>query len=172
LIATAAAIGRIAATPATGLAEAVASSVWACLLPGAWAAAYLQSNYEKDRLGDVRAACRTLAHWLGLRASAALRLLAVCVVGWLAWREGLVAGLVALAAMAAAVLMISLSAAWVMRDPNEAVALQGYRFAVHGAVIGMLAMGSGVLGGSGTLAAVAVSALLTERAFHRHPRSA
>jgi geranylgeranylglycerol-phosphate geranylgeranyltransferase len=170
LIATAAAIGAVAAAPSESLPAALRQAWPACALTGAWAAVYLQSNYEKDRTGDAHAGCRTLAHALGLRASAALRVIAALTIAAAASTIAVERAWPVLGPMLAAVGLVVVSAAYVLRRPDQQAALDGYRFAVHGGTTGMLAMAAPVLGSIPTVAAIVVSAALTERAFRRDSR--
>ena len=172
LIATAATIGRVAATPGQPLLSAVRQAWPLLVVAGAWSATYLQSNYEKDRRGDALAHCRTLAHVVGLRASAALRWLAAAGIATAAVGISSVVGIVGWAALAAAMLAVTASAVLVVWHPTEAVALRGYRLAVHGAAMGMLSLSGAVLGQAGQFVAIAVSMGLIERAFRRNPQNA
>ncbi len=172
LIAAAATIGRAAATPDQPLLAALGDSWPVLLVTGAWSATYLQSNYEKDRRGDALAHCRTLAHVLGLRASAGLRWMAALVVATAAVRVSAVVGTIAWMALVAALLAITSSAALVLWRATEAVALRGYRLAVHGAAVGMLSLAGAALGQAALLAAIVMSVTLTERAFRRNPQNA
>jgi geranylgeranylglycerol-phosphate geranylgeranyltransferase len=169
LMATAACIGRAAATPRLALLDTVRDAWLVCALTGAWAAIYLQSNYEKDRRGDSRAGCRTLAHVTGLRLSAALRAASALPTATVAWQSGVLGGVVGMAAMGSAVALVLWSAALVLWHGTEASARTGYRSAVHGAALGMLAMGAPLLGAVGTPAAAVAAVLLIERAFRRFP---
>ena len=172
LIATAATIGRVAATPEQSLLTALGGSWPVLVVTGAWSAVYLQSNYEKDRRGDALAHCRTLAHVLGLRASAGLRWVAALVIAVSAARISAVVGTVAWAAWIAALLAITSSAMLVLWHATEAVALRGYRLAVHGAALGMLSLAGAALGQATLLVAVVTSLALTEQAFRRNPQNA
>jgi geranylgeranylglycerol-phosphate geranylgeranyltransferase len=172
LIATAAAIGRVAATPRAALLDAVSDAWSVCVLAGVWAAVYLQANYEKDRLGDARAGCRTLAHVAGLPLSAILRALGATAVGGWACHAGLLKTSVALWAMGGAVALVLLSAGCVLHHPTEQTARESYRFAIHAATIGMLSLCTSLLGDAATVAAMVASVLLTERAFCRSPNTA
>ena len=172
LPATAAAIGCAAAAPSEPL-LAVLARVWpVCGLIGAWAAIFLQANYEKDRRGDAQANVHTLAHVLGLRTSAVVRLAGALGVGVTAVHLGALHETAALLSMATAFVLVSVSAGRVLRRSNEAAALAGYRFAVHAATTGMLAMAGNLLGNLAILAAIAVSVLLTEFAFRKNATSA
>jgi hypothetical protein len=116
--------------------------------------------------------CRTLAHVLGLRASAGLRWVAALVIAVSAARISAVVGTVAWAAWIAALLAITSSAMLVLWHATEAVALRGYRLAVHGAALGMLSLAGAALGQATLLVAVVTSLALTEQAFRRNPQNA
>jgi len=171
LIAVAAAIGAAAAAPEQSLA-AVVSRTWpTCALAGAWSAIYLEANYEKDRRGDARAGCRTLAHVVGLRLSASLRMVGAVGVGIGVTTSTPPTGPIVTGALTVAVGLVVLSAALVMRGADEQSAHRSYRIAVHGAAIGMLAMAGPMLGGLLTPVAMAASVGLTERAFRADGRA-
>jgi len=172
LIATAATIGRAAATPEASLPAAVSDSWPLLAITGAWSAVYLQSNYEKDRRGDALARCRTLAHVLGLRVSAGLRAVAALGIAASAVHISAVVGTVAWAALIAALVAIATSAVLVLKRATEAVALRGYRLAVHGAAIGMLSLSAAAIGQAVLLVTILASVALTEQAFRRNPQSA
>ena len=169
LIANAALIGGAAARPDQPLLVVVEKTWFIALLAGSWAAVYLQANYEKDRIGDAHAGQRTLAQVLSLRTSALLRAAAGLAILVAAARSHPFSGAVALTAMWASLLLLAVSAVRVALVPTERTALRSYRFAVHAATIGMLALGSAALGEAGTAVAILVAVALTEHAFHRTP---
>ena len=169
LIALASLIGAAAATPDRTLPSVVAGAWSAAALSGAWAAVYLEANYEKDRLGDARAGKLTLPRLIGLRASAALRALVALGLSLAAWHTGLCREPTGAVFLGIALLLLLISVTSVFLRPTEGAALKSYRFAVHAAAIGMLALGSRALGPSLTVLAVAASIALSERAFARAP---
>lgn len=135
------------------------------LLTAAWAALYLQGNYEKDMRGDAAAGYQTLAHVLLLRKSAIVRLLSALFVGGLIARE--LPRLAYLAPALLAVGMIAISALWVAWQNTPDAALGAYRWTVHGAVLGMLAMGGPALPHWVYAALIGVALSLIELAFRR-----
>jgi geranylgeranylglycerol-phosphate geranylgeranyltransferase len=171
LVATAAAIGRLAATPSESLSSAVASATPVCLATGCWAAIYLQSNYEKDRESDLRGACHTLAHVLGLRASAALRLVAGAAVVVATWRMGVVRDGAGTLLLSVPLILLGGSAWIVVSSPVPRRALQSYRLAVHAGTTGMLAMAVPLWGATASCIAMMGSSWLTECAFRSNARS-
>jgi 4-hydroxybenzoate polyprenyltransferase len=168
LVATAAAIGLAAAAPDRRL-ELVLGAGWRELaFAGSVAALYLQANYEKDRAGDARAGYLTLAHLVGVRASAALRALAALALAGLALEWQLAPSRAALAALGLGVALTLAGAAPSLRHGSDRAALAGYRWSVHATAAFMLAPVarlSPVL----VLALGAVSVALVERAFQRSP---
>jgi 4-hydroxybenzoate polyprenyltransferase len=167
LIANAALIGGAAARPDQPLIEVVEKTWFIALLAGSWAAVYLEANYEKDRVGDAHAGQHTLPQVLGLRASALLRAAAGVAIVVLATRSHAFSGTVARAASWASLILLAISVVRVALVPTERAALGSYRYAVHAATVGMLALGSAALGEAGTAVAVLVAVGLTEHAFYR-----
>jgi 4-hydroxybenzoate polyprenyltransferase len=167
LIATATWIGAAAARPELSLIECASFAWQQGLLCGAWAALYLQANYEKDCRGDRIAGYMTLVHLMGVRASAALRGLGSGCVGWIAWTvhdSALTRGCVVVST-----LLMLLSALLPVVSGSGKASLSGYRFAVHGTNLGLLSLGLGAVTPAIGLAGMLVSVLLTERAFSRTP---
>jgi geranylgeranylglycerol-phosphate geranylgeranyltransferase len=162
LVATAACIGAAAARPDLALSECLASTWQRAALCGGWAALYLEANYEKDRRGDRAAGYVSLAHLLGVRWSAALRACCALLLGWAAL-PGLT-GTPERFAFAVSTLLVLVSTAQPLRFGSEPAALRGYRFAVHGANLGLLSLGMSV-SPVAVLACMVASAALTERAF-------
>jgi 4-hydroxybenzoate polyprenyltransferase len=169
LIANAALIGGAAARPDQRLLAALEPTWLVALIAGGWAAVYLQANYEKDRVGDAHAGQRTLPQLLGLRTSALVRAAAGAAIAIAAARSHVFSGLVGRTAWWAALALLAISALRVALEPTERSALGGYRYAVHAATIGMLALGSATLGEAGTIMAILIAVALTEHAFHRTP---
>ncbi len=169
LMAMAALIGGASAMPASSLREVVARTGPAAAVVAGWAMVYLEANYEKDRRGDGMAGYRTLPRLIGLRASAALRAAAAIALGVIAYRQGLLPGSTAPAMMALGVLLVTVSSALVLGAGTEQAALRGYRASVHAAALGMLALGSAVLGDLGTLGVASLNGLVVERAFRLSP---
>jgi 4-hydroxybenzoate polyprenyltransferase len=144
------------------------------------AATYVQANYEKDLPGDQAAGYRTLASLIGLRASAALRLIAYATVGAIAVNSPTSPFGIFLLTVGTANGVVS--AAGVLIGPQPSRAQRGYRSAVHSAAFSLLALGIGtvpavtagdkarlvptdiVIGGLALL-----SVLLIERAFRLSP---
>ncbi len=127
---------------------------------------YLQANYEKDRRGDRLAGYRTLAHVIGVRASAGLRAVLSLALVWVATPEVLVSpSAVGLACLGAA--LVAASAGGPLRRGSEAASLKSYPLSIHGAALMMLAPTAGV----SLPLAIGVAALalvLTERARRHH----
>lgn len=165
LIACASLIGAAIARPLASPLVIVRDSWPTTPLVAAWAALYLQGNYEKDVRGDAAAGYRTLAHLLKLRTSALLRGSVALGVGLLIVRE-LTDPTHSVAALIAAGLIV-VSALWVARMNTQSAALAAYRFTVHGAVLGMLAMGGPALPPLGYAALIGAALLLVELAFRR-----
>jgi geranylgeranylglycerol-phosphate geranylgeranyltransferase len=169
LIANAALIGAAAALPAEPLRTVIEKTWFNALLAGGWAAVYLEANYEKDRVGDAHARQHTLPQLLGLRASALARATAGVAIAVAAARSHPFSGSVGRTAWWAALALLAISALRVTLEPTERAALRSYRYAVHAAVVGMLALGSAALGDAGAVVAIVVAVALTEHAFHRTP---
>ena len=169
LIANAALIGAAAALADQPLRGVIERSWLVALLAGAWAAVYLEANYEKDRVGDAHAGQRTLPQVVGLRASALVRAAAAAAIAVAAARSQAFSGSIGRIAWWAALALLAISALRVAVTPTERAALSSYRFAVHAATVGMLALGSATLGEAGTAVAILIAVTLTERAFHRTP---
>jgi geranylgeranylglycerol-phosphate geranylgeranyltransferase len=169
LIANAALIGAAAALPAEPLRTVIEKTWFSALLAGGWAAVYLEANYEKDRVGDAHARQHTLPQLLGLRASALARATAGVAIAVAAARSHPFSGSVGRTAWWAALALLAISALRVTLEPTERAALRSYRYAVHAAVVGMLALGSAALGDAGAVVAIVVAVALTEHAFHRTP---
>jgi 4-hydroxybenzoate polyprenyltransferase len=169
LMAMAALIGGASATPGAPLGEVVARTAPTAAVVAGWAMVYLEANYEKDRRGDGMAGYRTLPRLVGLRASAALRGVAAIALGLIAYRQGLLPGMVAPEMMALGVLLVILSSSLVLRAGTEQAALGGYRASVHAAALGMLALGSAAVGDLATLAVASLNGLVVERAFRLSP---
>lgn len=167
LIGTAAVIGRAAALPDVGLDATMRSVLPTALSCAAVAALYLQANYEKDRVGDAQAGYRTLAHVLGVRGSALLRGAGTIAFAWAVLHFGIVHGAVSIALLGLAVAASLGSALFAALRGTEAASLAGYRWACHGTAAAMLALAAPLLGAPGTVAALLLSAALTERAFAR-----
>ncbi|MBX3128560.1 MAG: UbiA family prenyltransferase [Polyangiaceae bacterium] len=165
LIAVAALLGALAQSGA-GIGGALEHSAGALAYAGVVAATYLQANYEKDMTGDGRAGYRTLAHVLGPRASAGLRLISsgvLCLVALAApWLQAPLARGLALGGA----LAVALSALGVVRLGRPTAAFRGYGLAVCGAAAMMLAPALGWLGPSFG-GVVAVVLVLVVRAFAR-----
>jgi 4-hydroxybenzoate polyprenyltransferase len=169
LMGTVSVIGFAAARPELGLAE-IGRAAWPiALVTGASAALYLQANYEKDRAGDALAGVRTLAHVLGIRASALVRGAGVLGLAYWMVRLGLVAGPSSLALAVGATCVVTLSAARALLGNDEASALAGYRWAIHGTTALLLAPAVPMLGSLPSLGFLTGAALLVERAFSRSP---
>jgi 4-hydroxybenzoate polyprenyltransferase len=169
LIANAALIGGAAARPDQPLIVVIEKTWFIALLAGSWAAVYLEANYEKDRVGDAHAGQRTLPQVLGLRVSALLRAVAGVVILVLAAKSQALSGALAWTALWASLVLLAISTVRVALVPTERAALGSYRYAVHAATVGMLALGSAALGEAGTALAVLMAVGLTEHAFHRSP---
>ena len=167
LMAWLAVIGAAVSMPSARLIDFASFGTRSFLCVGALAALYLQGNYEKDLTGDARAGYRTLATWLGVRGSAALRIGCGVGVYFLAWKHELLQGSAALGlwAVSAALLLASTARSLVGGDVPSALA--GYRFCVHSTIVGLVALALPVLGVAGALALVAFAALLIELAFSR-----
>jgi geranylgeranylglycerol-phosphate geranylgeranyltransferase len=164
LVATAACIGAAAARPGLALSECLRGTWHQAALCGGWAALYLEANYEKDRRGDRTAGYVSLAHLLGVRGSAALRACSALLLAWAALPT--LGGSLERVAFSVSALLVLVSTAPPLRSGSEPAALRGYRFAVHGANLGLLSLGMGV-GHTTVLACMLASAALTERAFRK-----
>jgi geranylgeranylglycerol-phosphate geranylgeranyltransferase len=162
LVATAACIGAAAARPDLALSECLGQTWHRAALCGGWAALYLEANYEKDLRGDRAAGYVSLAHLLGVRWSAAVRACCALLLAWAALPS--LAGSPERIAFAVSTLLVLVSTAQPLRSGSESAALRGYRFAVHGANLGLLSLGMSVSPGA-AVACMVVSIALTERAF-------
>lgn len=166
LVATAAWIGAAAAHPDRSLAECASLGWRQVLLCGAWAALYLEANYEKDSHGDRVAGYFTLVHLIGVRTSAALRIVGSGALGWAAWaasdRDFSRAGI-----LIATALMLGSAVPALIGGSSRALA--GYRYAVHGTNLGLLSLGGPALGPAAAIVCWLASAALTERAFFQTP---
>ncbi|MCC6213347.1 MAG: UbiA family prenyltransferase [Polyangiaceae bacterium] len=165
LVASAAALGALAAQPALGLGEVLHRARPTLLVAGGLAALYLQANYEKDRASDAAVGARTLAHLAGVRGSAAVRALALAGLllaargdPWLRTPAALVV------AAAGASLVVASIVGSLLR---ERAAIGAYRAAVHGHALLMLAGAADLLGAPGLAATALASAAAIERAFRR-----
>lgn len=167
LIACAAYIGAAVARPHSDLAELNERTFDVAAVVFGWAALYLQGNYEKDARGDAHAGYRTLAHVLGDRQSALLRAAGAAGLGMLMW--GLLPLSIHRVAAAVGVGLVLSSALWVARKNHPTFTLKAYRWTVHGAVIGMLALGGAALPFPFYLALSLAAIILTELAFRRTP---
>ncbi len=167
VIACASYVGAAIASPQLELSALSERTISMAALAFGWAALYLQGNYEKDARGDAHAGYRTLAHVLGPRKSALLRAgITACwaVLTYSALSPSLHRGAAVFGAS-----IVCASALWVARKDDPAATLRGYRWTVHGAVIGMLALGGGALPVPAYLLLSIAAILLTELAFHRSP---
>lgn len=167
LISTLTLLGVAAARPSGSLVE-LAGRAWPLLVvTGGIAAVYLQANYEKDRVGDAHAGYRTLAHVLGIRASAGTRAVAGAVLGVGALGSGLLPDVGSRALMVGAGALLTLSVAPSLARGDEAGALAGYRFAIHATTLALLALAEPRVGLLPSLVLFAIAAALVERAFAR-----
>lgn len=165
LLACACLIGASIARPDERLMVVVRDASSRALLVGGWAALYLQGNYEKDMQGDAAAGYQTLAHILDVRRSALLRAFAGLVLAAMMARV-LTQPFHAFFAVLGGGLIVA-SALRVAQHGSAVAALRGYRWTVHGAVLGMLALGGPALSRLSFLALVLGASLLTEWAFRR-----
>lgn len=160
-------VGASIARPHLPLEELVTIAPESTLLVAAWAGLYLQGNYEKDMRGDKAAGYHTLAHVLGCRTSALGRASLALILGFFLVRalESRIHFIVA----ALGVLAVLLSALRVAARNTSAASLQAYRWTVHGAIFGMLALGGPALTQAAFVSALALAVALTEFAFFRSP---
>jgi len=165
LMAVMACIGALATLPDAPVGEVLGRVGPSALTVGAIAALYLQANYEKDRRGDARAGYRTLAHVLGIRLSASLRVLSFGAVALSALEIGLLPSLASRALMLLAAIGWVLSSFLAIFSGHERGALSGYRWAVHATTAALVALAEPRLGAYGAGAFLVVAALLVERAF-------
>lgn len=165
LMSVACLIGAAVAQPKAPLDVLIQTNGSSLFFTGAWAALYLQSNYEKDMRGDAVGGYRTLAHVLGLRASALMRAGIAVSVGAVALRQ--MSEFLPMAQLAVAAGLIVFSSLRVAQDNTMAGALRGYRASVHGGTLGMVAFGAGVLPPLVFCGISLIAVLLTEAAFRR-----
>jgi 4-hydroxybenzoate polyprenyltransferase len=169
LMALLALIGAAVAEPGTSL-FALSERTWPTLAAvGALASLYLQGNYEKDQTGDARAGYLTIALVLGVRGSAALRLAGGAALYALTWYSALVAQPGARALWGLSALLLLGSAVGALMRGGAAAALGGYRWTVHSASAGFVALGVPLLGPLPAGAFALAAALLVELAFARSP---
>jgi 4-hydroxybenzoate polyprenyltransferase len=137
------------------------------MVVGAIAAWYLQANYEKDRRGDRAAGYVTLAVLMPVRASAALRAVAILALGASAAVLDLLPGAVAQATMIAGVAVGFASTIGPIRANDDAAALRAYRLAVVASILCMLALAAPLLGRWGTTVILVAALALVHAAFRR-----
>jgi 4-hydroxybenzoate polyprenyltransferase len=177
LMAVAAAIGACASLPddagsVSGPGSAVTHLVGAwrtLLLVGAIAAWYLQSNYEKDRPGDLAAGYVTLAVALPVRASAIVRGVLLLVIAAGAYRAGILSDAVSESTMIAGVVVGLFSTLGPIAHGTDAAALRAYRAAVPASILTMLALAAPLLGRWGTTVVLILALTLVWSAFRRSP---
>lgn len=163
LVAVAAGFGVLADPGAGGESHGAAPML---AYTGSVAALYLQANYEKDRLGDRAAGYRTLAHVLGVRGSALLRV--VASVGLFAIALGQVLPSTGARAVAAlGVVAVLLGTIAPLRHDTESASLSGYPWSIHGAACLMFAPTVAVAP-IAALIGLGLAVLLTERARRLH----
>ena len=167
LIANATWIGAAASQPDYSLWACVSGTWDVALVCGAWAGLYLEANYEKDRRGDAAAGYTSLPHLVGIRLSAAIRALGALVVAAVAYNS--LDAPLGRGAFTIATLLLLISTVPPLVSNSEQAALRGYRFAVHAANLGLLALGLPVLPLASGLILLLVSIALTESAFRRSP---
>ena len=165
LLACAALMGAATADQETALFDLAARHLQTLLLVGTWAALYLQANYEKDLRGDAAAGYRTLAHVLGVRASAVTR--ASVALAFLFIVPEHARELPYSLPIYSAALGVAVSALYVARQGTQHAALGSYRIAVHGGTLAMLAFGGAALGNGAYFSLLGLAVLLTEGAFRR-----
>lgn len=154
LMGSVAALGFVSAAP-----DALEKSVSVSAIVAVLAAVYLEANYEKDAAGDRAAGYRTLAHVLGLRGSALMRLVLGLGTLWLARHFLSTPASEGLALASGVLLVVSVTLAFLAR------ALVGYRFAVHATTLAFSALAAPLLGTIGSAVFVGAASLLTEHAF-------
>lgn len=153
----------------TSLLAAISQAHRTLLLTGGIAAWYLQSNYEKDRVGDEAAGYRTLAVVVGVRASALVRAAGMVVIIVFANTTPALATPFARVVMGAAgIIGLYSSIAPALRDSEEA-ALRAYRPVVMGSMLAMGALSAGA--NPILLSAILVLALATTEAAFRRSRN-
>lgn len=165
MVACAGAIGIAAAAPSQPLAPMLAQAAPTLLTIAGVAALYLQANYEKDVTGDTAAGYRTLAHVLGVRGSAALRVVATGALLLVAWRLSLLSTRASQALAGLALLSVLASAATALRHGTPRASLVGYRYAIHGTHAALLALAANTLSAIPCVALLVVGGALAERAF-------
>lgn len=176
LMAVAAGIGALAAlpdpdrssSPAFVLAGLVAASR-TFLLVGAIAAWYLQSNYEKDRVGDRAAGYVTLAVALSVRGSAWIRAVTLIAIAFAAFRAGLLTDAVSESTMVAGLSVGLVSTVGPIVQGTDAAALRAYRAAVPASILTMLALAAPLLGRWGTTLVLVLALVVVWAAFRRSP---
>lgn len=167
LIACAALIGASVAKPEASLAALIHDHILLFLLVFFWAALYLQANYEKDAQGDAAAGYRTLAHVLGIRASASIRAISAVVAGLLIFFH--LGRTFFFVPSALCAVLLATSAVHVAHLGTPQAALGAYRASVHAGTLGMITLGGPALGIGGLAGALIGAALLTEWAFQKSP---
>jgi geranylgeranylglycerol-phosphate geranylgeranyltransferase len=168
LMTVVAAIGATAAQEeASSLGEVLAGAWKNALLVAGIAAWYLQANYEKDRPGDRAAGYMTLATLIPVRASAALR--AVAMVGIALGARGVLGDPISRSTMVTAAVVGLLSTVGPLRLGTDEAALYSYRVAVPASILAMLALAAPLLGRIGTIAVLVLALSLVWVAFRRSP---
>lgn len=160
-------VGATIARPDLGLLTLVGLSPRVTLLVAAWAALYLQGNYEKDVRGDAAAGYHTLAHVVGRRGSALARALLTVTSG--AVLVHTLQSPLHLVVAALGILAVLGSTLLVAVENTHESTLKGYRLTVHGAILGMLALGGPALSPVTFVGMVIFALTLTEFAFFRSP---
>lgn len=153
-------MGSVAALGFATAAGTLAGSASVVSVTALLAAVYLEANYEKDSAGDRVAGYRTLAHVLGLRGSAVLRLLAGSGGLWLGREHFTTSVALGFALASAVALFVSVS----IGVATQRVLL-GYRFAVHSTTLGFTALAAPLLGSIGSEVLLGVAVVLVEHAF-------
>ncbi|WP_224366333.1 UbiA family prenyltransferase [Hyalangium versicolor] len=147
--------GLVGALPMLGLILAI----------DAW---FILANYEKDGIGDRAAGYRTLPLLIGIRASALIRAVLVCVLAAGIFGGPIAPTLPGKVALSLAAVLGLLSVIPSLRSGTDEAALRGYRLAVPASFIAMLGLAAPLLGGVGLALVTIGSVALMEAMFLRN----
>ena len=171
VMAVAAAIGVLAVQDRhasdSELRAAMAQAAPSLAVVAATAAWYLQSNYEKDRLGDQQAGYVTSATIISVRASALFRAAFIVFIGVTSARLARLPDLASQAGMSAGVALGLWSTLPSLLENSDQAALRGYRRAVNAALLCLLALAEPLLGVLGSLLGCACAFAAVHWAFSR-----
>jgi 4-hydroxybenzoate polyprenyltransferase len=169
LMAVAAGIGALSALgPAAPWSDArgLASTLPLVSAIAAW---YLQSNYEKDRRGDLAAGYRTLAVLLSVRQSGIVRAVSIVVIALAANATHSLPDPISQSTMLVAALVGIASTLRPISQNTDEAALRSYAVSVTASILSMLSLAAPLLSRWGTTLVLILSLTLVSAAFRRSP---